>query len=75
MLGDWVAGAKLTPDQRARLVKDVPELEAILTTPTAADKEDPPAPAMAGLAPDDARRIALDERVRELTLRSLGIGL
>jgi HK97 family phage prohead protease len=51
-----------------------PNLRALLDTQPA-DTPDPGVAAAAKeLAPDDPRRIALDERLRDLNLRSLGIG-
>lgn len=53
----------LTPEQKA-------ELRALLS------ESDPPAegtPAGKGLAPDDPQRIAIEERLRAITLRSLAV--
>lgn len=61
---DGMDAADLTDEQRAELKRLRADIDALLT---ASPDGDPPD----GLAPDDPRRLAIDAKVRELTLRRL----
>lgn len=72
-----LAGAKdraLEPDEIEELKSIETEIRALLAAAPPGSKEEPAEPA-AGLALEDPARIALDERIRNLTLASLGAGL
>lgn len=60
-----IKAGTLSPDQ-------LQQLRALLDAPPAGTPEgDSPAPDAKGLAPDDPKRLALDETLRAITLRSL----
>lgn len=63
----------LTDEQRAKLAEIHPEFRALLDSPDAelAPKGDLPDPADEGLAPADPKRLELEARLRDLTLRAL----
>jgi len=64
---DVKQGRKLTPEQKTMLRALLDESPA--DTPPAAAPTDSPAPTQKGLAPDDARRLALDETFRSIIAR------
>lgn len=64
---DSFKGEQLTDEQRAELAQLRDDIGALLTDPADAEPK--------GLAPDDPRRIAVEEMLRSITLRRLGTGV
>lgn len=64
-------GTAITDLERKELEELLPELTALLAMKATPDDSDSPA----GLAIDDPARIALEAKVRSITLRELGLGV